>query len=311
MKILAISGGMKDGNNDAMAREALMGAKEQGAEVEFIRLLDLDLKPCTGCIACVQGMMRGGRGDCPIKDDMNWLDEKMFSADGVLFVMPVFEKGMPASMHLVQDRIFGPAHDPGPCSIAMKIAEKTGGPGPDPRKLKPKVVSYISIGGSDWVTRAAADMSLTAMARAWQVIENVVFPWSKSIVMNDESVAKCRDVGINLAKAAKLGAEKAEYIGDPGVCPECHSRNFHITNDPKETLCTACGLKGELKLSGGKMKFEIPEEEFAHSHFRMQGKLEHMDDIKRNEMQLIEDKKTDEYKRRMENYKNFISATTP
>jgi multimeric flavodoxin WrbA len=50
-KILAISGGTKNGSNDAMTREALMGAKEQGAEIEFIRLHDLELKPCTGCIS--------------------------------------------------------------------------------------------------------------------------------------------------------------------------------------------------------------------------------------------------------------------
>jgi len=46
MKILGISGGSKNGTNDAMCREALMGAKEMGAEVEFIHLLDLNLKPC-------------------------------------------------------------------------------------------------------------------------------------------------------------------------------------------------------------------------------------------------------------------------
>ena len=311
MKILAVSGGTKDGNNDALAREALMGAKDQGAEIEFIHLLDLDLKPCTGCVACVNGMMKGGTGDCIIKDDMNWLDEKMFSADGVLFVIPVFEKGAAGVMLMVQDRLFGPAHDPGPCTIALKIAEKTDGPGPDRRKFQPKVVSYIALGGSDWVTHVAADMNLTAMSRSWKVIENVVFPWSKSIVMNDEAIAKCREVGANLAKAAALGPEKAEYIGDPGVCPECYSRNFHVKDDPKDTICTVCGLVGELKLKDGKMAFEVPEDQFVHSHFRMSGKLEHMDDMYRIETELNNHKKTPEYSARMEKYKNFIQAVKP
>ena len=30
----------------------LMAGKETGAEVEFVRLLDLDIKYCTGCTAC-------------------------------------------------------------------------------------------------------------------------------------------------------------------------------------------------------------------------------------------------------------------
>jgi len=311
MKILAISGGSPNGNNDAMAREALMGAKEEGAEIEFIHLLDLDMKPCTGCVACVNSMMRGGAGDCPIKDDMNWLDEKIMQADGLLFVSPVFEKGMPAVTHLVQDRIFGPAHDPGPVFIASKIAEKTGGTGPDMRKMKPKVISFISIGGSDWTTRMAADMSLLAMSRAYKVIDNEVFNWSKGIIMNDESVAKCRQVGVNLAKAAAMGAENAKYLGDPGVCPECNSRNFHVKDDPKDTICTACGLVGELKLVDGKMFFEIPEDSFVHSHFRMSGKMEHMDDMKRVETELNEFKKMPEYNERKAKYKAFISPTKP
>ena len=94
MKILGISGGFKNGNNDAMCREALMGAKEMGAEVEFIHLLDLDLKPCSGCLACVagpQGIMRGGRGTCTQKDDFPWIDEKYLEADGLLFSMPIYD----------------------------------------------------------------------------------------------------------------------------------------------------------------------------------------------------------------------------
>ena len=311
MKILAISGGFKDGSNDAMAREALMGAKEQGAEIEFIRLLDLDLKPCTGCIACVGGMMRGGTGECVIKDDLKWLDEKIFSADGIIIVMPVFEKGVPAVMHLIQDRLFGPTYDPGPCTIAMKIAKETGGPGPDPRKLVRKVVSFIAIGGSDWVTLASTALNLTAMARAWKVIDDVVFKWSKSIVMNDESVAKCHEIGVNTAKAAALGADKAEYLGEPGACPECHSRNFYVDDDPKGTICVVCGLTGELKQVDGKMTFVVPEDQFEHSHFRMSGKFEHMADIKRIEMELMEHKKTEEFKNRIEKYKSFIQASKP
>ena len=52
MKILGLSGGTPNGANDALCKEALMAAKEQGAEIEFINLNTLDLKPCTGCKAC-------------------------------------------------------------------------------------------------------------------------------------------------------------------------------------------------------------------------------------------------------------------
>ena len=40
MKILGVSLGTKNGNNDTMCRVALEAAKEKGAEIEFIHLLD-------------------------------------------------------------------------------------------------------------------------------------------------------------------------------------------------------------------------------------------------------------------------------
>ena len=113
MKILAISGGSKNGNNDAMAKEALMGAQEMGAEIEFVHLLDLNIKPCTGCIACVKSLMQGGLGDCAIKDDYQWLYNKILDADGVIIAMPIYEKGTPGVFRTLQDRMCGPANDTG------------------------------------------------------------------------------------------------------------------------------------------------------------------------------------------------------
>ena len=62
MKILGISGGTKNGANDCMCKEALLAAKEQGAEIEFVRLMDLEIKHCTGCKACVMSLF-SGRGN--------------------------------------------------------------------------------------------------------------------------------------------------------------------------------------------------------------------------------------------------------
>ena len=77
VKILAISGGSKNGTNDQMAKEALMGAQEAGAEVEFIHMLDLNLVPCNGCVSCVtgkDGVFAGGSCRCVRKDDLLWLE---------------------------------------------------------------------------------------------------------------------------------------------------------------------------------------------------------------------------------------------
>lgn len=311
MKVLAISGGTLNGSNDSMAKEALMGAQEQGAEIEFIRLLDLNLKPCTGCIACVNALMRGDNGYCIIKnDDFPWLYEKILDADAILFAMPIFEKGTPAVFHLIQDRMCGPANDTGMNLISGKIAEKTGGTGPDPRKFKKKVISGIGIGGSDWGCRTACDFQMVAMSPMWKIIDNLWIPWAKSVIIQDENVAKCREIGVNLAKAAK-DPENAEYHGDPGVCSMCNSRNFFLHPDGVAE-CEVCGVRGRLVTDeSGAMRFDFPDEQREHAHTTLPGKFKHMDDIRENETQLVEDKKTPEFKERVAKYKAFITASRP
>ena len=140
MKILGISGGTKNGNNDAMCKEALMGAKEVGAEVEFIQLYDLDIKHCTGCTACSITALSGKGGICTIKDDYDWLRDKMLDADGIIFSMPIFEKGASGLFHTLMDR-GGPRSDRGINMIATELAEKNGGKAPDSRLLKDTTLS--------------------------------------------------------------------------------------------------------------------------------------------------------------------------
>ena len=92
MKILGISAGTRNRNNDSMCKEALMGAKEMGAEIEFIRLLDLDIKYCTGCIACVKSLMSGKGGQCVLKDDFEWLRDKMMTQMELSFLSLFLKK---------------------------------------------------------------------------------------------------------------------------------------------------------------------------------------------------------------------------
>ena len=77
MKILGISFGTRNGNNDTMCRVALEAAKAEGAEIEFIHLFDWDIKYCTGCVACSRGLVMGKGMICTQKDDYKALYEKV------------------------------------------------------------------------------------------------------------------------------------------------------------------------------------------------------------------------------------------
>ena len=80
----------------------------------------------------MQSVLGGRGGKCVLKDDFDWLLDKMLDADGIVFSTPIFEKGATGLFHTITDR-FGPRMDRGNNIIGTKIAEETGGTAPDPR----------------------------------------------------------------------------------------------------------------------------------------------------------------------------------
>ncbi|MBP2652023.1 MAG: NADPH-dependent reductase [Firmicutes bacterium] len=308
MKILAISGGTKNGGNDAMCKEALKGAKEQGAEIEFIRLLDLNIKPCTGCTACVQAIQSGRGNMCVLKDDFDWLLDKIYGADGIIYSIPIFEKGATGSFRTLMDR-FGPRMDRGHQILATELAKKGGKP-VDPRYLTDKVVSFMAVGGSEWCTGVQCDFGIHALTPMWKIIDNEVFSWSLGIAADDQKIAKAHEIGVNIAKAA-ADIEHAEYKGDKGICPHCHSRNFYITSENTKAVCCLCGIEGNIVIANNQVKFEFPQEQLEHAHDTMEGKFIHANDIKVNTAKALEKMKTDAFKTRLAEYKEFITASMP
>jgi multimeric flavodoxin WrbA len=299
-----------------MTKEALMGAKEAGAEIEFIHLLNLNIKPCIGCVNCVtgpEGVMNGGSGKCVIKDDLPWFEDKYYDADGIIFVLPIFEKGIPGFFKCIQDRLCGPGHDVGMLTIARTIREHKGittGKGPDPRAFKKRFASFISIGGSDWVCKASSDLNLCAMSPMLNIIDDITFSWAKSVMMDNDRIAKVHQIGINIAKAAQ-NPEKAKFLGDPGICPNCHSRVMHLSDSSQRAECMVCGIIGELVIQDGKIKFEFEPEQYKRAHTTLPGKIKHVEDIGRIEGKFMQDKETPEYKTRVARYKAFIQPSTP
>jgi multimeric flavodoxin WrbA len=124
-------------NTEIMVKEALMGAEGAGAEVQFVRLHDLTIKPCTGCNSCVVDLMeRNGGGKCTIKDDdFPFIDNLIMDCDGLIVGSPIYEKSPSGQLKSLNDRM-GPSHDVGFRMIAQKMREEKGittGTGPDPR----------------------------------------------------------------------------------------------------------------------------------------------------------------------------------
>ena len=325
MKILGISLGTKNGNNDTMCRVALEAAKEMGAEIEFIHLMDWNIEYCSGCVACSVGLVMGKGMICSRKDDFNTLYEKMIEADGVLVVDPIFESGGTGLFHSITDRM-GPGHDTGMLLMLDGKLKEQGKEGLNPRLFRQKAISFVGIGGSDWAVRVETDHAMFAMSPGWKVVNNEFWSWSKDVIMHDDKIERMKEIGRNLVEAAQYlidnhvmvpGSEDIDlWKGVDGACPHCHGNNFYIFPGTNHAVCELCGLEGHLEVIDGAMKLVNDENlgpvgQIWHCHDLISGKAAHGKDIFENESRLMNLYKDPEFQARKAHYTAVCEPTTP
>jgi multimeric flavodoxin WrbA len=98
-KILAVVGSpRKGGNTEILVSKMAEGAGAAGAQVEVIRLGELQIRECDGCHACWRGR------PCSKKDDMLALYPKIAASEVIVFGTPVYWYGPTALMKAFIDR---------------------------------------------------------------------------------------------------------------------------------------------------------------------------------------------------------------
>ncbi|MBP8594743.1 MAG: flavodoxin family protein [Ruminococcus sp.] len=99
MKIVILMGSPNpQGSTNILAESFKKGAEEAGHSVSLIRVCGLDIRPCTGCVAC------GYEGDCVQADDNEIVRKALLSCDMVVFATPLYYYGMTAQLKAVVDR---------------------------------------------------------------------------------------------------------------------------------------------------------------------------------------------------------------
>jgi multimeric flavodoxin WrbA len=99
-KVLVLSSSpRRGGNSDLLCDQFINGSKEAGHVTEKIFLKDKKINYCTGCGTCID---RGK--NCPQKDDMAEVLEKMISADVIVMATPVYFYTMCGQMKTLIDR---------------------------------------------------------------------------------------------------------------------------------------------------------------------------------------------------------------
>lgn len=109
MKILVIMGSPRKGNTYRATKKIEKSMQSMGSvEFEYLMLKDTDLSQCRGCFVC----FTKGEDHCPCKDDAPVIEQKMHSADGVIFATPVYGMNVSALMKLFIDRFSYIFHRP-------------------------------------------------------------------------------------------------------------------------------------------------------------------------------------------------------
>ncbi|MFH1032779.1 MAG: flavodoxin family protein [Chloroflexota bacterium] len=317
MKILGLTCGRKMGNSEVLVREALMGAREAGADTEIIRLFDLNIKPCIGCEKCVYDRFEGGEGGCIIKnDDVPFLIEKIMENDGIIVGAPCYSSRPPAYLLMIQDRFLGL-----PVRHRKKIAEKQLAKG------------VIAVGGSDMVGVMLPFLNRCPGGGVGKLVEQMMVIWTSrpdQIVLNEEAVARARKLGQSVAKAAKLPTSDMKFMGDAfkklddftrsdyylmsqitpffEACPVCHSDLVRLRG--KTVECPMCYMKGTMEIKNGVPTFVCDPVNRPSPYAGPAGRKRHDDEGIRKHNTLIIEKKS-EIKSKMKKYMEDIKVIKP
>ncbi|MFB0562848.1 MAG: flavodoxin family protein [Candidatus Lokiarchaeia archaeon] len=287
MKILGLVGSYrKFGNTEVLVREALMSAQEMGAEVEMLRLTNLNIEPCKGCMACVFK-----NDDCRIKDDANFLFSKLFEADGILLGSPIYILGPVGKIKMIQDRF-------------LQISTK-------PENLANKVGAIIAVGGAPGGEGTIMPGLATFFWFLGIPVVDQMLVYSHGpgeILLHEDAVEKANQIGRELVEALQDDEAKTKYIEGSGVCPICH-QNFLVLKDGV-LECGLCHTRATPKIEDDKLILEFGEVELKKGEELQEEFAEHIENLSETGVKYL--KLKDEIDKRKEKYRNFtVKETKP
>jgi len=286
LKILGLVGSYrKYGNTEVLVREALMSASEMGAEVELLRLTDLTIKPCKGCMACVFK-----NAECRIEDDANFFFSKLFEADGIILGSPIYIFGPVGIIKMIQDRFL---------QISTRL-----------EKLRNKVGAIIAIGGAP----GAEGTIMPGLASFFMFLgipivdQMLVYSHGPGeILLHEDAVQKANRIGRELVEALQDSRAKTKYIEASSVCPVCH-QNFLILKEGS-LECGLCHTKASPRIEEGKLVLEFGKAQETREA-RREEIADHIENLSETGVKYL--KLKDEIDKRKEKYKNFpISVVKP
>lgn len=283
MKILGLNGSdRKLGNTEILVKEALMGAEEEGAQVEILRLTDYQIMPCDGLAPCVFG-----NTGCNLKDDFNFIMDKIFESDGLILGTPCYILESTAIIKQFIDRAF-----------SINFRSKARG------KPAAVIVPYATRG---WTPYAFLQPNILLLFLGMEVIDRTLIHTQAihEVVLYDKALRKARQMGKEVVKAVKTG--DISYRGEPGICPICQDRIVRILRDNETVECGVCGIRGKIYIEEGKIRVHFDKDSISNHRFTKENIYRHFTyHIKPSKDYFTKTK--DMTKERRERYREYLKS---
>lgn len=89
----------REGNTRRLMNHVLEELKRKEISVRVLHLNDLNIRPCQGCLSCLDD------GNCKILDDMKDVRKYIYESDILVFASPVYWFSVSSQIKLVIDRM--------------------------------------------------------------------------------------------------------------------------------------------------------------------------------------------------------------
>jgi len=246
------------GNTEVLVREALRAAEAEGAQTVLLRLTELEIRPCKGCMAC---LFKGER--CAIDDDMPELIRAIEEADGLVVGAPTYILGPPGIVKMATDRLIELMLPSRLKALASRrrasgiLAVATDPEGWAPFTLPLlKLLCYACLAPPvDWALVAASGPG--------------------EVALDERALEAARRVGRNVVRAIK--GEAVEVPRAPNTCPICGGNLVELLEDGT-VRCPLCGVRGGLKLVEGRQELIFEPEELGRARWKAENLLRHVEE---------------------------------
>ena len=232
MKVTALIGSQRKGNTLELVKEVegLLKEKIDGLEFEYVMLMDRDIKTCIGCFNC----LARGIENCPLKDDIPSIIEKMNNSDGVIFASPVYVMNVTPNMKNFIDRLSSICHRPQFFNQHALIVSTVGGIG-----LK-DVFKYLKGVAGVWGMRSQTLLGTTTppvkdfpeklKTKNEKAVKKAVDEFVKNLQDTGPRVATMDNILQFHAQRAIFGADdiKDDFPADHAYFGKLKDKNFFV-----------------------------------------------------------------------------------